>query len=123
MAHEPQLFNYPDRNAVASYHLRSWVVPLGARRMGIQSAHSAGKNFTTGLLGPHRTGLWKIRYPAASQSECSGRIRGAADHLYRHAGAVITADETSRPIRVDSLLAPRPHAPIPDFLRRVAKIQ
>src|SRR3954468_15829623 len=89
--------------------------------MGIHSAYSAGKNFTTGLLGPHRTGLWKIRYPAASQSECSGRIRGAADHLYRHAGAVITADETSRPIRVDSLLAPRPHAPSSNFLSKISE--
>jgi hypothetical protein len=85
--------------------------------MGIQPDDSAGQDLVAGLLGAHRTGVRKVRNPAASKPECFGRVRRLAGNLYRDAGIVLVTDETSRTIQLVGIVAAQSRAANANFLR------
>src|SRR2546430_9502943 len=60
LAHEPQLLRHSAWNAFADDVQCLRLVPMGTGRMGIQSDDSAGQDLVAGLLGSHRTRLWKV---------------------------------------------------------------
>ena len=72
------------------------LVPLGRRRMGLQSADPTGTDLTAGVLGPHRIGVRALLHSASACRNHSWSLRGLVNNFSGDACLVARKDKIER---------------------------